>query len=373
MLRSKKIKKTVRRTAKKQNKKSISKATTEDMLKLFKNKTTNIRVVGTGGAGGNTLSRMAEVGIEGVETIAINTDAQDLLATPADKKILIGKQLTRGLGAGSDPAIGEAAAEEDISDIKEALRGSDLVFVTCGLGGGTGTGSAPIIAKVAKDMKALTVAVVTLPFTAEGYQRMENAIKGLSALQKVTDTIIVVPNDKILELAPELPMNAAFKVSDEILTDSVKGIAEAINKPALINVDFADVRTIMSKGGAAMVGIGESKTNEAGERRALEAAEAALTSSLLDVDISGATRALVNVVGGADMTLREAELIVETVSNKISPQAHIIWGAMIDENLPRNKITAMVVVVGGKFPFLQNLGKGDLSPEDFDLDIDFTD
>ncbi len=365
-------KKTIKKTTKKKPVKKTGK-TTQDMLDMFKSKTTNIKVIGAGGAGGNTLERMVEVGIEGTETIAVNTDAQDLLSTPADKKILIGKELTRGLGAGSDPAIGEAAAEEDLDDIKNALKGSDLVFITCGLGGGTGTGSAPVLARVAKEAKALTVAVVTLPFTAEGYQRMENAIKGLAALQKVTDTIIVVPNDKILELAPELPMNSAFKISDEILTNSVKGIAEAINKPALINVDFADVRTIMSKGGAAMVGLGESKANEAGERRALEAAEAALTSSLLDVDISGASRALVNVTGGADMTLREAELIVETVSNKISGQAHIIWGAMVDENIPRNKITAMVVIVGGKFPFLKNLGRGDLSADDFDLEIDFTD
>ncbi|MCX6804362.1 MAG: cell division protein FtsZ, partial [Candidatus Diapherotrites archaeon] len=226
---------------------------------------------------------------------------------------------------------------------------------------------------IAKSCKALTVAVVTLPFTVEGKKRMENAMYGLERLQEHTDTIIVIPNDKILEIAPDLPINAAFKVADEVLTNAVKGITEMVTKPGLINLDFADLRTILSRGGAAMIGLGESTRSESGEARALEAVENALTSPLLDVDISGANRALVNVSGGTDMTLREAELIVETVSTKIHSSSHIIWGAMVDENLPKNHIQAMVVIAGGRFPYLEGGPKGTKGKEsDIDLGIEFT-
>lgn len=347
--------------------------TDNDLLEMLEHNKAKIVVVGCGGGGSNTIERMAEVGIEGATTLALNTDAQDLFSTKSDKKILIGKKLTRGLGAGSDPQIGESAARESEEEISELLKNADLVFITCGLGGGTGTGSAPVAAEIAKSLKALTVAVVTLPFTVEGKKRMENAMYGLERLQEHTDTIIVIPNDKILEIAPDLPINAAFKVADEVLTNAVKGITELVTKPGLINLDFADLRTILARGGAAMIGLGESTRGESGEARALEAVENALTSPLLDVDISGANRALVNVVGGTDMTLREAELIVETVSTKIHSASHIIWGAMVDESLPKNHIQAMVVIAGGRFPYLEG-GRHEKNKKDenIDLGIEFT-
>jgi len=341
-----------------------------DLIQMLEESQAKIMVVGCGGGGCNTIERMAEVGIQGATTFAINTDAQDLLSTRSDKKLLIGKKLTRGLGAGSDPSIGESAARESIEELQDTLNGIDLVFVTCGMGGGTGTGSAPVVAEVAKSKKALTVAVVTLPFTVEGRKRMENAMFGLERLGEHTDTIIVIPNDKILEIAPDLPINAAFKVADEVLTNAVKGITEMVTKPGLINLDFADLKTILSRGGAAMIGLGESSRTESAESRALEAVENALTSPLLDVDISNANRALVNVCGGTDMTLREAEMIVETVSTKIHNSSHIIWGAMVDEDMPKNHIQAMVVIAGGKFPYLEKGGKR--GNEEIDLGIEFT-
>lgn len=341
----------------------------ESLEKILAESQAKIRVVGIGGGGSNTIQRMKEVGITGADTFAVNTDAQDLLHTEADKKVLIGRKITRGLGSGSDPSIGEASAKESIEELTELIGDSDLLFITCGMGGGTGTGASPVIAEIGKESNALTIAVVTLPFTVEGKARMRNALEGLARLQEVTDTIIVIPNDKILEIAPDLPVNAAFKVADEVLTNAVKGITELITKPGLINLDFADLRTILRKGGAAMIGLGESQTHDASDARALEAVENALTSPLLDVDISHAKRALINVIGGSDMTLREAEMIVETVSSKIDDDAHIIWGAMTDDNMSKNQIQTMVVIAGGKFPYLsdlQGLKKGEL-----DLGIEF--
>jgi len=343
----------------------------EEFNALLKESQAKIFVVGVGGAGNNTIQRMSEIGIEGAVTLAVNTDAQDLMATNADKKILIGRQLTRGLGSGSDPTVGENAAKESIEELTEMLSGIDLMFITCGLGGGTGTGASPVIAEIGKEINALTVSVVTLPFTVEGKKRMENAMDGLAKLKEHSDTIIVIPNDKILEIAPDLPINAAFKVADEVLTNAVKGITEMITKPGLINLDFADLKTILKKGGAAMIGLGESNSNVAGDTRALEAIENALTSPLLDVDISEARRALVNVIGGSDMTLREAEIIVETVSSRIHPDSHIIWGAIVDEKLPKSQIQAMVVIAGGRFPYLEGpKEKGKHAP--IDLGIEFT-
>ena len=344
----------------------------QDLVKLLESSKAKIRVVGVGGGGCNTINRMTEVGILGAETIAINTDAQDLLKVKADRKVLIGRKLTRGLGSGSDPSVGEASAQESIEDLSEELSDSDLVFITCGMGGGTGTGAAPVVAELVKKIKCLTIGVVTLPFTVEGRKRNENALNGVANLRQHADTIIIIPNDKILEIAPDLPLNAAFKVADEVLTNAVKGITEMITKPGLINLDFADLRTILERGGAAMIGLGESTSHGANsEARALEAVENALTSPLLDVDISGAGRALINVVGGSDMTLREAEMIVEAVSAKINSNAHIIWGAMIDDNLPKNQIQAMVVIAGGKFPYLDGVGEPTQGP--VDLGIQFAD
>ncbi len=345
----------------------------EALVKLLEESRARIRVVGVGGGGCNTIQRMTEVGILGAETFAVNTDAQDLLKVKADRKILIGRKLTRGLGSGSDPSVGEASAQESLDELADLLSDADLVFITCGMGGGTGTGAAPVVAELVKKIKALTIGVVTMPFTVEGKKRMENAINGISSLRQHADTVIVIPNDKILEIAPDLPVNAAFKVADEVLTNAVKGITEMITKPGLINLDFADLRTILERGGAAMIGLGESSTQSVGaaaDARALEAVENALTSPLLDVDISNAGKALINVTGGSDMTLREAEMIVEAVSVKINSNAHIIWGAMIDDSVPKNQIQAMVVIAGGKFPYLDS---ADPIDGEIDLGVQFAD
>lgn len=322
---------------------SLESEVDEELQKLLSQAKARIVVIGTGGAGCNTISRLMEVGIEGATTIAVNTDAQDLLYTYADKKILIGKTLTGGLGAGSIPQIGEEAAKESEKELKEAIEGADMVFITCGLGGGTGTGSSPVIANIAQKLGALTVAVVTFPFAMEGLRRRANAEIGLEKLRKEVDTVIVIPNDKLLEIAPNLPLAAAFKVADEILVRAVKGIAELITKPGLINLDFADVRAVMEGGGVAMIGMGESDT----ENRAMEAIEKAINSPLLNVDITGAKGALINVVGGEDMTLSEAEQVVEAVSQRLDPRANIIWGAQIDDEL-KGIIRVMLVITGVK-------------------------
>src|SRR3989344_167913 len=280
-----------------------------ELEQLLAKQRATIKVIGCGGGGNNTINRMTEVGIVGVDTIAINTDAQDLLYTTANRKILIGRELTKGLGAGSEPRLGEEAARENESDIKKSLQNCDMVFVTCGLGGGTGTGSAPVVSEIAKKLGALTVGVVTMPFSMEGHRRYENAVVGLEKMEQVADTLIVIPNDKLLELAPELPLHTAFKVADEILTNSVKGIAELVTKAGLVNLDFADIRAVMKGGGVALIGVGESDT----ENRAVEAVEKALSNPLLDVDITGANGALINISGGPDMTLEEARKVVETV------------------------------------------------------------
>src|SRR3989339_1002834 len=312
-----------------------------ELEQLLARQRATIKVVGCGGGGNNTINRMTEVGIIGVDTIAINTDAQDLLYTTANKKILIGRELTKGLGAGSEPRLGEEAARENEAEIKKALQGCDMVFVTCGLGGGTGTGSAPVVAEVAKKLGALTVGVVTMPFSMEGHRRYENAVIGLEKMEQIVDTLIVIPNEKLLELAPDLPLHTAFKVADEILTNAVKGIAELVTKAGLVNLDFADIKTIMSKGGIALIGVGESDS----DNRAIEAVEKAITNPLLDVDITGANGALINVAGGEDMTLDEARRVVETVSERLSENAKIIWGAQIYKDLEKT-IRTMLIVTG---------------------------
>ena len=336
----------------------------EELEETLQHAMARIRVIGAGGSGNNTVRRMSEVGILGAELIALNTDAQHLLITPVEKKILIGKELTKGLGAGAVPQVGESAAKESTEDISMVLQDSNLVFITCGLGGGTGTGASPVIAQIAKELGALTVGVVTLPFSVEGRKRMENALDGLKKLRAEADTVIVIPNDKLLEIVPELPLNAAFRVADEVLTNAVKGITEMITKPGLVNLDFADVRTVLSRGGAAMIGLGESTSNSNSETRALEAVEEALNSPLLDIDVSESNKALVNVIGGPDMTLREAELICEAVASKIHQNSHIIWGAMIKDDMPKNSIQAMVLISGGKMGYL------DIEPEKIAEDLD---
>lgn len=334
------IKKTAKVEIKTVRKENVLDEELEDLL--AKQKAT-IKVVGCGGAGNNTINRITEVGIIGAETLSINTDAQQLLYNNSDKKILIGKDLTRGLGAGSIPQIGEEAARESEKEIKDLLQNADMVFVTCGLGGGTGTGSAPVVAEVAKKIGALTVGIVTMPFQMEGNRRYENAVLGLEKMENNVDTLIVIPNDKLLELAPDLPLHTAFKVADEILTSAVKGIAELVTKAGLVNLDFADIRTIMGKGGVALIGVGESDT----ENRAIESVEKAINNPLLDVDISGANGALINVAGGSDMTLNEARKVVETISERLNPDAKIIWGAQISEDL-QGVMRTMLIVTGVK-------------------------
>ncbi len=315
----------------------------EELRRVLANLRTNIKIVGCGGAGCNTINRVVEEGIVGADIFAMNTDAQHLLTVHAPHKILIGRRATRGLGAGSVPQIGEEAAREVEDDIRSSLMGSDIVFVTCGLGGGTGTGSAPVVARISKELGALTIAIVTQPFSAEGVVRMQNAEYGLDKLQEHTDTVIVIPNDKLLEIVPRLPLNAAFKVADEILMRSIKGITEIITKVGLVNLDFADLKTIMKGGGVAMIGIGEAEDDD----RALKAISAALDSPLLEVDIQDATGALVNVSGGENMTVSEAELVAEEIHKRINPQARLIWGAQIDPEL-RDTIRVMLVITGVK-------------------------
>ena len=329
----------------------------DELTEIMKGVKTNIFVVGAGGAGNNTISRLNEMGIEGATTIAVNTDAQDLFYSQSAKKVLLGRQTSKGLGAGGDPSVGEECAEESEDEIRDELEGSDMVFVTCGLGGGTGTGSAPIIAKIDKKLGALTVAVATMPFSAEGIKRRENAEQGLEKLQESADTVIIIPNDKLLEVAPNLPLNKAFMVSDEILGRAVKGITELITKKGLVSLDFADIRSIMSGSGMAMIGMGESDSGD----RALESVHEALSSPLLDIDISNATGALVNISGSSDLTLHEAEKIVQVVADKLDPEANIIWGTQIDESL-QNTVRTTVVVSGIKSNY-------DINTEP---DIDFT-
>jgi len=326
--------------------------------------TTTIKVVGCGGAGTNTISRCVASQITGAELIAVNTDAQHLLLAESPRKVLIGKHLTRGLGAGSLPQIGEEAAKESEQDIRNALGRADMVFVTCGLGGGTGTGCAPIVAQIAKEAGALTIGVVTLPFSVEGLIRMENAESGLKRLRDICDTVIVIPNDKLLDIVPNLSLNAAFKVADEVLMRSIKGITEMITMPGLVNLDFADLKTVMKRGGVAMIGLGEAE----GENKAVNAVVEALNSPLLEVDISEATGALVNVTGGEDMTISEAERVVEEIYSRIDPNARIIWGTTVDPKLKRN-IRAMLVITGVRSK--QILGPSQRSFENKEYGIDF--
>jgi cell division protein FtsZ len=342
----------------------------KELEELIKKQSAKIKVIGVGGAGNNSISRMREIGIRGGELIAVNTDAQDLLYANADQKILIGKELTQGLGAGSNPKMGEQAARESESEIKKKIANSDMIFITCGMGGGTGTGAAPFIAGLAKKQGALTIGIITLPFTIEGQKRIENAMEGLDRMQSVVDTLIVIPNDKLLELAPELPLHTAFKIADEILTNSVKGITELVTTTGLVNLDFADIKAVMVDGGVSLIGMGESDSAQ----RATESVEKAIENPLLDVDISGATGALVNIVGGPDMSLDECKTIVETIGSKLNPAAKLIWGAQISDDMEKS-IRVLLVVTGVKSS--QILGSGDSMEEirhkeiEEELGIDF--
>ncbi len=289
-----------------------------------------IKVVGVGGGGTNAVNRMVDAGLRGVEFIAINTDAQALLMCDADVKIHIGGKITRGLGAGANPEVGRQAAEESRDELREALKGADMVFVTAGKGGGTGTGAAPVIAEIARELGALTVGVVTKPFTFEGKKRAAQADAGIETLAKRVDTLIIIPNDRLLQVVERrTSIIDAFKVADDVLRQGVQGITDLITVPGLINLDFADVRTIMRNAGSALMGIGLAS----GENRGVEAAQAAISSPLLESSIEGATGILLNITGGADMGLFEVNEAAEVISSAADGEANVIFGAVIDSSM----------------------------------------
>lgn len=313
---------------------------------LIRPQTTNfakIRVIGVGGGGGNAIASMINSSnIQGVDFVAINTDAQALLLNPATTKVQIGENITKGLGSGGDPEIGRQAAEESGDKIKDMLEGSDMVFLTCGMGGGSGTGATPVIAKIAKEVGALTVAVVTKPFTFEGARRMVAAEEGIENLKDKVDTLIVIPNQRIMDVVDrKLSLLEAFKVADSVLSQGVQGISEIITLPGLINVDFADVRTIMSNAGSALMGIGSG----IGENRAQAAARAAIASPLLEVSMEGARGVLFNIVGGADLTMSEVDEAAKIISSAADSDANIIFGATIDETM-HDQLRITVVATG---------------------------
>jgi cell division protein FtsZ len=304
-----------------------------------------IKVVGVGGGGVNAVNRMIQAGLRGVEFIAVNTDAQALLMSDADVKLDIGRDLTRGLGAGADPEVGRAAAESHRDDIEDALRGADMVFITAGEGGGTGTGAAPIVAEIARSLGALTVAVVTRPFGFEGRRRSVQAEQGIGALRSEVDTLIVIPNQRLLDYADEsMPMVDAFRMADDVLLQGVGGITDLITTPGLINVDFADVKSVMWGAGTAVMGIGRAS----GETRAKQAAAKAISSPMLEVSIEGASGVLLSVSGGSSMTLHEVNQAATTIAEHCTADANVIFGATIDDSLgDEMRVTVIAAGFGG--------------------------
>jgi cell division protein FtsZ len=301
-----------------------------------------IKVVGVGGGGTNAVTRMVDAGLRGVDFIAVNTDAQVLMETDADVKLTIGKERTHGLGAGADPSVGRDAAEESRDEIKEALKGADMVFVTAGEGGGTGTGGAPIVAEIARSLGALTVGVVTRPFSFEGRRRAEQAERGIQELAERVDTLIVIENDRLLQVVERnTPLLDAFRVADEVLRQGVQGITDLITVPGLVNLDFADVRTIMNEAGSALMGIGRAS----GDNRAAEAAQAAVASPLLEASIDGATGILLNVTGGSDLGLFEVNEAAEVVTSAADANANVIFGAVIDDAM-HDEVRVTVIATG---------------------------
>jgi cell division protein FtsZ len=320
----------------------------EELAKIVEKLKVNIAIVGCGGGGSNTINRLSTAGVFGAELVAANSDAKHLLHVHAPHKILLGRNTTRGLGAGALPEVGEKAAEEAEDELKAYMNGANIVFITAGMGGGTGTGSAPVVAKLARASGALVIGVVTLPFKAEGKVRMDNAIRGLERLRQLCDTTAVIPNDRLLELVPKLPLEAAFRVADEVLMESIKGLTEIITRPGLVNLDFNDVMTIMKNGGVAMIGMGEADQKSVKGDRVDSAVKQALESPLLgDVDVSAAKGALIRVTGGNDMTVSEAEKAAELISAKINPNARIIWGCSVDPSMA-GLIRVMAVLTGVK-------------------------
>lgn len=312
----------------------------------FSVKKAKIVVVGCGGAGQNAVTRLTEMGIEGATTIALNSDAKHLAVAKADRKILIGKELTKGLGCGGYPEVGKKAAEESRNEIKEAMEGCDLVFAIAGLGKGTGTGSIPVVCELGKSMGAIVIAVVTMPFKLEG-ARISKAEEGLAKLREVCDTAIVIENDRLLKYAGNLSIQQAFAVADELIASMIKGITETITLPSLVNLDYADVKAVMHSGGVAAIGVGESNSSD----RAKDAITKALLNPLLEVDYTGATGALVHITGGPDLRLDEVNLIGETVAQHLDPSATVFWGARI---LPEfeGKVQVIAIITGVKSPYI---------------------
>jgi len=320
-----------------------------------------IVVLGVGGAGNNTITRLMEMGITGAECIAINTDALHLSASRANQKILIGEKLTKGLGVGGDPKLGRAAIEESRKRVEDLLSDVDIAFVTSGLGGGTGTGAAPVVAEIARRKGAITVGVVTTPFRIEK-GRMEYAATALTEMRRQCDTVVVIDNNKLMQLVPQLPINEAFRVADQVLANMIKGIVETISAPSLINLDFADFKTIVRRGGVAVVGVGESDA----PNRAEEAVRNALRSPLLDVDYAGATGALIHVTGDNQMTIEEANRVGEIVTEMMDDGALVIWGARVNpESDGRLKVT--LVMTGVNSPHILS-GFGTIAPKLFNLE-----
>ncbi|HNT75731.1 MAG TPA: cell division protein FtsZ [Anaerolineae bacterium] len=302
-----------------------------------------IRVIGVGGGGSNAVNRMIAEGLQGVDFISVNTDAQALVLCQSPKRLRIGDTVTRGLGAGGHPEEGRKAAEESQDEIRQMLQGSDMVFVTAGMGGGTGTGAAPVIARIAKEeLKALTIGVVTRPFTFEGAKRSRSAAEGIEALKQVVDTLIVIPNDRLLEITEKrVSLTDAFRVADDVLRQGIQGITEVITVPGLINLDFADVKAIMQEGGAALMAVGHA----AGENRAIEAAQQAISSRLLDITIDGARGILFNITGGANMTLFEVNEAASIIRETAHPDVNLIFGAVVDEQM-NDEVRITVIATG---------------------------
>ena len=305
--------------------------------------------IGVGGAGSNAINNiMGRGGIVGATTVAVNTDARHLLSTQAEQKLLIGRELTNGTGAGNDPNIGRAASEENEEDIRELVRGHDLVFVACGLGKGTGTGAAPFVARIAQEEGCLVVSVCTLPFASEGQPKMETALEGLNELNEYSNTIIVVPNEKLLMYAPDFTLWDAFKLADEVLINAVVGLTELIVLPARVNVDFADTKKILRRSGPAVIGVGRGK----GENRAIQAITNALSIPLLDVDITSSTGALVNIKANKNISMTEVDTITTMITDQIHPKAEFVWGCNIEENMPDDEIAVTVVIAEVQSPYL---------------------
>ncbi|HII17143.1 TPA: cell division protein FtsZ [Candidatus Woesearchaeota archaeon] len=311
----------------------------------------NIKVIGAGGAGNNMVGWLYQKGIRGAEILACNTDQQHLNMVEADRKFLIGKDCTRGLGCGGFPEKGAEAAQESLAQIKDALKGADMVFVCAGMGGGTGTGSAPIVAQVAKDTGAIVIGTVTMPFKIER-ARVDKAEFGLQQLRKVSDTVIVIDNNRLVSIAGNLPIKQAFAVANELVSTMIKGIVETIAIPSLVNLDYADVKAIMTNGGVAAIGVGASDTNNKVE----EAVRGALNNPLLDISYKGATGALIHVSGGPDLTLEEINRVGELVTDSLDADANVIWGARVADEL-KGKLTVMTIITGVKSPWI--LGKVD--------------